>query len=82
MASYKTPLRDMRFVYGELFDLEAIQSLPGYEEVNSELVDAILEEAGRFCENRLHPLNRSGDEEGCHFKDGRVTTPKGIKEAY
>lgn len=82
MASYKTPLRDMRFVYGELFDLEAIQSLPGYEEVNSELVDAILEEAGRFCEDRLQPLNRSGDEEGCHFKDGKVTTPKGIKEAY
>ncbi len=82
MASYKTPLRDMRFVYGELFDLGAIQSLPGYEEVNSELVDAILEEAGKFCESRLHPLNRSGDEEGCHFEDGRVTTPKGIKEAY
>lgn len=82
MASYKTPLRDMRFVYGELFDLDAIQSLPGYEEVNSELVDAILEEAGRFCEDRLLPLNRSGDEEGCHFKDGIVTTPKGIKEAY
>ncbi|WP_428607852.1 acyl-CoA dehydrogenase C-terminal domain-containing protein [Sedimenticola sp.] len=82
MASYKTPLRDMHFVYNELFDAEAIQALPGCEEVTPDLVDAILEEAGRFCEERLFPLNRSGDEEGCHFDNGEVTTPAGLKEAY
>ncbi len=82
MASYKTPLRDMRFVYNELFDAEAIHALPGCEEVTPDLVDAILEEAGKFCEERLFPLNRSGDEEGCHFENGKVTTPAGLKEAY
>jgi len=82
MASYKTPLRDMRFVYNELFDPKAIQALPGCEEVTPDLVDAILEEAGKFCEERLFPLNRSGDEEGCHFDNGKVTTPAGLKEAY
>ncbi len=41
-----------------------------------------MEEAGRFCEEQLQPLNRSGDEEGCHFEAGKVTTPKGMKEAY
>ncbi|AKH19335.1 acyl-CoA dehydrogenase C-terminal domain-containing protein [Sedimenticola thiotaurini] len=82
MASYKTPLRDMRFVYNELFDPKAIQALPGCEEVTPDLVDAILEEAGKFCEERLFPLNRSGDEEGCHFENGKVTTPAGLKEAY
>jgi alkylation response protein AidB-like acyl-CoA dehydrogenase len=82
MASYKTPLRDMRFVYNELFDAEAIRALPGCEEVTPDLVDAILEEAGRFCEERLFPLNRTGDEEGCHFDNGKVTTPSGLKEAY
>jgi len=82
MASYKTPLRDMRFVYNELLNPEAIQALPGFEEISPDLVDALLEETGKFCEQQLHPLNRSGDEEGCHFDNGIVTTPKGFKEAY
>jgi alkylation response protein AidB-like acyl-CoA dehydrogenase len=82
MASYKTPLRDMRFVYNELLDPKAIQALPGFEEIDSDLVDALLDEAGKFCEEQLQPLNRSGDEEGCHFDNGTVTTPKGFKEVY
>lgn len=82
MANYKTPLRDMRFVYNELLDPEAIQALPGFEEISPDLVDALIEESGKFCEEQLHPLNRSGDEEGCHFENGNVTTPEGFKEAY
>jgi len=82
MPSYKTPLRDLRFVYRELLDPQQIQGLPGCEEVTPELVDAILEEAGRFCEEQLFPLNQNGDEEGCRFEDGRVFTPKGFKEAF
>lgn len=82
MASYAAPLRDMRFVYNELMDGESLRSLPGYEEMDADLVDNILEEAARFCENELLPLNRSGDEEGCRFEQGTVITPKGFKEAY
>ncbi|RDH80789.1 MAG: acyl-CoA dehydrogenase [endosymbiont of Galathealinum brachiosum] len=82
MANYITPLRDMRFVYNELLDPEAIQALPGFEEISPDLVDALLEESGKFCEEQLQPLNRSGDEEGCHFENGNVTTPEGFKEAY
>jgi len=47
-----------------------------------ELVEAIFEEAAKFCENELEPLNKVGDEEGCTFDNGKVTTPKGFKEAY
>ena len=82
MPRYKTPLRDMHFVYNELLDAGEIQSLPGYEEATPDLVDAVLEEAGRFCEEQLQPLNRTADEEGCHFDQGQVTTPKGMKDAY
>ena len=82
MPSYTTPLRDLRFVYNELFDPAEIQALPGFEEVNSELVETILEEAGKFCESELQPLNRAADEEGCRFEDGKVTTPAGFKAAY
>ncbi|MEN9434716.1 MAG: hypothetical protein RLZZ422_2305 [Pseudomonadota bacterium] len=82
MPIYKAPLRDLQFVYKELFDAASLQTLAGFEEVDTALTDSILEEAGRFCETVLHPLNQSGDEEGCHFNNGEVTTPKGFKEAY
>ncbi len=82
MASYRAPLRDMRFVYHELMEADALTALPGYEDYTPDVVDAVLEEAAKFCENELFPLNRSGDEEGCHFENGVVRTPKGFKEAY
>ncbi|WP_020558668.1 acyl-CoA dehydrogenase C-terminal domain-containing protein [Thiofilum flexile] len=82
MPTYKAPLRDLQFVYKELFDATSLQALPGFEEVDTDLTDTILEEAGRFCETVLQPLNQSGDEEGCHFNNGAVTTPKGFKAAY
>ncbi len=82
MTAYRAPLRDMRFVFHELLEADGLQQLPGYEEVTPDLVDAILEEAAKLCEGLLFPLNRSGDEEGCHFENGAVRTPKGFKEAY
>lgn len=83
MPQYKAPIRDMQFLLHEVFNMEGhYKALRGNEEVNRELIDAILEEGARFSENELAPLNRSGDEEGCHFDNGVVTTPKGFKEAY
>jgi alkylation response protein AidB-like acyl-CoA dehydrogenase len=69
----------MRFVLHELLGAEP---LPGHEEFTPELVDTILEEAGKFCEEQLLPINASGDIEGCTIANGMVTTPKGFKEAY
>ncbi len=82
MPNYTPPLRDMLFLYNEVLHGKYLQSLPGFEEVDAETVEAILEEAGKFCVHELLPLNRNGDEEGCHWDDGKVTTPKGFKEAY
>ena len=82
MPVYKAPLRDMGFVLHEVLGDGAIGDLPGCEEVSADLIDAILGEAGKFGEEVLFPLNRSGDEEGCTFDDGTVTTPRGFKEAY
>ena len=82
MPSYKAPLRDMRFVLYELMNAEKLPTLAGYEEFTRDLVEPILEEAAKMCEEVLQPLNRSGDEEGCRLENGVVYTPKGFKEAY
>ena len=83
MPSYKAPLRDMQFILFEVLKVQdAGNSLAAYAENTPDVVGAVLEEAGRFCENVLQPLNRSGDEEGCTFEAGTVRTPKGFKEAY
>ena len=82
MASYTPPLRDMRFVYHELLGCDALAELPGLEEYTPDLVDPVLEEAGKICAEVLHPINRSGDEEGCRLENGVVRTPKGFPEAY
>lgn len=82
MASYTAPLRDMRFVLTELAGLAGISRLPGYAEVTPDLVDTVLEAAGKFAADVLAPLNQSGDQEGLKFDDGAVTTPKGFKQAY
>jgi len=82
MQTYTPPLRDMRFVIHELHDSSALAQLPGLEEMTPDLLNTILEEAGKFISATLLPLNASGDAEGCRYEDGVVRTPKGFKEAY
>ncbi len=82
MPDYIAPIRDLQFVIKELCGLERIGALPGYGEVGGELVDAVLEEAGKFATKVLSPLNPVGDRVGCTLNDGEVTTPPGFREAY
>jgi alkylation response protein AidB-like acyl-CoA dehydrogenase len=82
MAVYKAPLKDIQFVMNEVLDVSSLAKLPGYEDATPDTIHAILEEAAKLCENVLFPLNRSGDEEGCHYENGVVRTPKGFREAY
>ena len=82
MATYTAPLRDLRFVYEELFDAGEITALKDYQDATPDLVHAIVEEGAKLCQNELFPLNRSGDEEGCHFDNGNVRTPEGFRAAY
>ncbi|KAF0809553.1 acyl-CoA dehydrogenase [Alcanivorax sp. S71-1-4] len=83
MPQYKVPMRDMRFLLNEVFDYAShYKTLPNGEEATPDMVEAILSECARLCENTIAPLYQSGDEEGCKLVDGQVSTPKGFKEAY
>ena len=82
MSDYTPPLADMRFVLHELIGLERITALPGCEQVGRELVDAILDQAGKFARDVLAPLNRVGDTEGSRLAGDAVRTPGGFRDAY
>lgn len=82
MPVYKAPLETMRFVLNDVLNVSQLSQLPGYEQATPDLMESILAEGSKFCEEVLFPLNQSGDQEGCHFDNGQVTTPKGFKEAY
>jgi alkylation response protein AidB-like acyl-CoA dehydrogenase len=84
MTTYKAPLRDMQFIMQDLLNYEQhYQSLPECEDVNIELIDAILGEASKFSEQVVAPLNTVGDEVGCQMlENGEVRTPPGFREAY
>lgn len=82
MSVYAAPLRDMQFVLKELVDLDAISRLPGCEEVSADLVDAVLEEAGKFAAGVLDPINRAGDRIGARWSEDGVASAPGFREAY
>lgn len=82
MPVYNAPLENLKFVLHDVLGTEKLLSLPGYEEVTPDLIDSILEEAAKMCEEVLFPLNQSGDKEGCRWDNGVVRTPEGFKDAY
>ncbi|HEX4986041.1 MAG TPA: acyl-CoA dehydrogenase [Burkholderiales bacterium] len=82
MSTYSAPIRDMKFVVKELVGLDEIAALPGCEDLTPDVVDAVLEEAGKFATGVLDPLNRAGDVTGATWKDTAVTAAPGFKDAF
>jgi alkylation response protein AidB-like acyl-CoA dehydrogenase len=83
MPSYKAPTRDTKFVINEVLRLETYGNLSGFAAASPDIVEAVIEESGRFAAEVLAPLNASGDREGCtRHPDGSVTTPAGFKEGF
>lgn len=81
MTSYAAPVRDIRFVLGELFEHDSL-SLPGFDETGPDVVDAVLDEAARLANEVWAPLNRIGDVQGCRLEGDAVATPEGFADAY
>lgn len=83
MSIYNAPVSNMSFILHDMFQLSSfLEKLEHPSGCDEELMNAILEEAAKFCSQVLAPLYQSGDEQGCQFDNGKVTTPDGFKEAY
>jgi alkylation response protein AidB-like acyl-CoA dehydrogenase len=83
MTIYKAPVEDVSFLLNDVFQIDRYNNLPGFADASADVRAAIIDEAAKFSEQVLQPLNHSGDQEGCtRHDDGRVTTPKGFKEAF
>ena len=82
MAEYVAPNREIGFVINELLDYGQLNQLPDFAEATPELTRAVLDEAGKFAESVMAPLNRPGDLQGARLEDGSVIPPDGYAEAY
>jgi len=80
---YRAPVDEVMFLLTDVLKVARYDNLPGFADLTPDLALAALAEAAKLCERVLQPLNQSGDQEGCaRHEDGRVTAPKGFKEAY
>ena len=82
MQIYKAPLNDIKFLLNNFLDLSNHQYILSNSDLEISDLEMVIDEAAKICEETLLPLNQSGDLEGCSFDKGKVTTPKGFKEAY
>ena len=74
MPTYKAPVGDVMFLLSDVFHIDRYNNLPGFADATPDLVEAVLDEAAKFCEDVLTPLNRVGDKEGCkHDADGSLS---------
>ena len=80
--TYKAPLKDMLFNIEHLANIDEIAKIPGFEDAGLETAQAVLEEAAKFNEGVLSPLNWDGDKNPSSWKDGVVTTTAGFKDAF
>ena len=84
MSDYLPPLRDMDFLFNDVFDIPAwwAQTPALADVVDGDTARAIFEQAGKLIAEQVAPLNRSGDEQGCRWEAGLVRTPDGFADAY
>jgi acyl-CoA dehydrogenase len=79
---YRAPLRELRLVLHELLDDSQLNELPAYVEYEPALADSVLEEAARFAEGVLAPINRIGDVEGAKWTPRGVIMPAAFNDAF
>jgi alkylation response protein AidB-like acyl-CoA dehydrogenase len=83
MSDYQPRIQDMQFVLSQVLNApQQLQAMPVFAEIDADLVQQVLDEAGKFVGEVVAPLNRDGDEIGAQWQDGKVTMPPGFQAAY
>ena len=82
MPIYQAPMQDYQFILQELLNIYQKPELQGFDEIDPELIDAVLQGVADFSTEIMLPINGSGDVEGCRLENGKVITPQGFKDAY
>ncbi|MFC4255787.1 acyl-CoA dehydrogenase [Altererythrobacter xixiisoli] len=83
MPVYTPPARETAFILKKVLNIHQLADVPSFAAVDEDLIDTIIDEAGRFCADIIFPLNAAGDHTGCtRHADGSVSTPAGYPEAY
>lgn len=83
MSAYKTPVQDTQFILNDVLNLNSYLGKGAFADLSAEDVSIILEQGGRFVEDKIYPLNKVGDHHGCILnKDHSVSTPPGFKQVY
>ncbi len=82
MPVYQAPVEKISFLFNHVLKIQDFQHLKGFDELTPDLLEAVLEGAGKLVEEEFFPLNRHGDEEGCRLENNRVQVPSGFAEAY
>lgn len=80
--TYTAPVGDISHILRNIAGIDELMADGLLGDLDADTVTAILEEAGRFASEQIAPLNRQGDEEGAHLKDGAVAMPKGWRDVY
>ena len=81
---YQAPVNDITFILFDVLGADKLHELEKYSDATPDIISAVIEEAGKLAAEVLQPVNKIGDEQGCHYdpKTHDVTTPDGFKEAY
>ena len=82
MSEYKAPVKEMKFTLNDVIDIAEVTAIDKFQDVDDDIIEAILQEGVKFTGEVLSPLNRSGDLNPATVSDGVVTTSPGFKEAY
>jgi len=82
MATYTAPVREIQFVLNDVLNVGSLTEMPALADATPETLNGLIEEAAKFIQGQVAPLNAPGDAEGCTLSNGEVTVPKGFVEVY
>ena len=80
--NFQTPVRDMRFILDHAAGFPALEKTGAFQELSDDLVTAVMDEMGKFCDQIIAPLNEASDRNGARLENGVVRTTPGFDDAY